>query len=561
MSDTPLPPITAGIAPERFADKFAFTDSKCALLVFLFLLTVIGFALRTYELGRESLSEDELNKLRTVEEYRTNGLSGRNGEHPFLMKGLQTISTIGFENWNVAVGPALKVSEEAALRFPTALFGSLTIIVLFVLLRELFGTSIGLIAAGLYAVDPAAIGFDRIAKEDSFLLFFFLLGNFFWVRSQSVADRSEANWFRYCLFAAIAFGAMFASKYLPHILAVGVAYHTVLAFPVRKWRLGPRRWLIFLAVIGISFAVFNPTILIPQTWREILTFSTEKRIGHDAYEFMGELYRNQMTLWLAGVPWTFYYVFIVVKTPLITLALFLIGLPLMLKRWLGDGRFFMFFWALMWFMPFTFLGGKFTRYFTVAEPIVLIVAAVGFYFLTRWLTEKLLSATQLRCAIQTVLVVALISSSLFSSLSVAPYYRLHTNLMSGEPQAAGSYFPHDEFYDTSTRDIVERIAANARPNARIACETPYLFEHYARKIGRDDLIVISLSDKSKVTELEAGDFVAAARGRRYFSNSQYLSYLDSGLVPSAETMAGGVISARIYILDTASAEGLRELAR
>src|SRR3712207_8435715 len=44
---------------------------------------------------------------------------------------------------------------------------------------------------------------------------------------------------------------------------------------------------------------------------------------------------------------------------------------------LGDRRYFLLFWFFFWFFPFTFLGGKFTRYFTFALPAVLIAAALG----------------------------------------------------------------------------------------------------------------------------------------------------------------------------------------
>jgi hypothetical protein len=78
-----LPPTTAGIYPERFSGHLFFTRSRSLTYVILAILLVAGFALRINELGAESLSEDELNKLQTVEDYRKNGLSGRNGEHPF----------------------------------------------------------------------------------------------------------------------------------------------------------------------------------------------------------------------------------------------------------------------------------------------------------------------------------------------------------------------------------------------------------------------------------------------------------------------------------------------
>ena len=65
---------------------------------------------------------------------------------------------------------------KSALRFPGTLFGALTAILIYLLAAELFGAEVGLIAAALWAFDPMAIGFNRIAKEDTFLFFFFLLG-------------------------------------------------------------------------------------------------------------------------------------------------------------------------------------------------------------------------------------------------------------------------------------------------------------------------------------------------------------------------------------------------
>ena len=46
---------------------------------------------------RPALSEDELNKLNAVSEYRARGLTGANGEHPMLMKALQAASIIAAE--------------------------------------------------------------------------------------------------------------------------------------------------------------------------------------------------------------------------------------------------------------------------------------------------------------------------------------------------------------------------------------------------------------------------------------------------------------------------------
>lgn len=547
-----LPPVTAGIFPKRFSDELAFLSSGKITAIFLIVMIAIGFGLRVNKLGAESLGEDELNKLQTVEEYRTNGLSGKNGEHPFLMKGLQTAS--------VSIGERLGFSDEASLRFPIALFGTFTALILFLLVGELFGRSIALVAAALYAVEPVAIGFDRIAKEDSLVLFFFLLTNLLWIRGQTLAERGFAYWPRYAFGAGVAFAALMASKYYPHLLAVTAGYYNIYEYvPERNWRFGRPRWLLLMVVMAVAFVVFNPTIVLPETWSEMLKFSSENRIGHDGYEYMGELYTHKATAWLGGIPWTFYYVFIAVKTSLPVLVLFLIGLPLMFLRRLGDGRFFIFFWAFMWFVPFSVLGGKFTRYFTLAEPIILITAATGFYFSVKWLSSKLKLTNSVAVAFQSFLFIAVIAVSIFNSASSGPHYRLFTNTIGGA-ENAGYYFPHDEFYDAQSRDVVKEIIYWAKQNVTVACETPTVYEYYAAKLGRSDLKFVSLSDKTKVATLKANDFVVDARGRRYFSNTAYLDLLqrmESASKTPVDVLIDGFPAARVLFMGSPNPISLR----
>lgn len=562
MTEKILPPTTAGIRPDYFPTDF-FLDTKISVF-FLCIFLLLGFGLRTWNLSAESLSEDELNKLQTVAEYREKGLTGRNGEHPFLMKGLQTLSTAAAGKLNKTVfstKPNRQISDETALRFPSALFGTISALLIFLLLNELFGTSIALIAAALWAVDPNAVGFDRIAKEDSFLLFFFLLANYLWIRGQTFAEQGK-NHTKYIWLTAIACGAMLASKYLPHLIFVCIAYFSIIrAVPGTRWRIGKTRWLIFYALVGISFLVFNPTVLLPETWRQMLSFSKEQKIAHDSYEFAGQLYQNKMSLWLKGVPWYFYFYFILYKTPILTLIFSLIGLPFLLKRKLGDGRIFLILWLVLWFSSFTFLGGKFTRYFTSAEPIVLTLAAIGCFISAVFLAEKYFpKKIRLRSIFIWFLPAIVIFASLINSVSVAPHYRLFTNQIAGNSDAR-FYFPHDEFYDTSTRETVLEIAKLAHQNASVAVETPTLFDYYANKIGRDDLNFISLSDRSKVADLSAGDFIVYTRGRRYFSNEDYLNYLESSTIVPIKIKIGEIPSEKIFELDENSAAQIRNLAK
>jgi len=558
---------TARLTPELFIDRGARLTSRTLVATVLALLIISGFGFRLTQLGAEGLSEDELNKLVAVEDYRAHGLTAINGEHPMLMKAIMTVSIVTLEWWNstalAASHPSARVTTEAALRFPGALFGAFTALLIFLLASELFGTEIGLIAAALWALDPSGIAFNRIAKEDTFLLFFFLLANIFWLRGQRVAESGRGRPDAYYWGAAAAFGAMMASKYMPHFFAISVSYYYIYQdIPATRWRLGKVRWLVFFAIMGATFLICNPTILLPATWHAMRIFAGEHRIGHDSYEFMGQLYRNQLTLWLKGVPWYFYYVFMAVKIPLPVIISFLVGLPLLFRKRLGDGRFLLLFWMMYFFMPFSVIGGKYTRYFTMALPVVLITAAIGVQSLAHFLSRLISSVSDSETGVTTVrtaLATLLIASSLIASASAAPHYRLYTNILGGGVGRAGTYFPHDEFYDASMREAVSAIALRARNGTRVASETPTLVAFYARLAGRSDILPVSLSDKAAVKQLAEGDVIIIARGRRYLSNDALTTKIQATATPAAAFALGSVPSIRVYILDSAAIKLISEV--
>jgi hypothetical protein len=557
--------ITAGSRPELFVELGARALSRRLLIVTLAILTLAGFGFRVYGLSAEGLSEDEFNKLSAVADYRAHGLTAANGEHPLLMKALQTVSLVAAEKWNntalASAHPlAWRVPREAALRFPSAVFGALIVLLLYLFTAEFFGSEVALIAAALWAFDPSAIGFNRIAKEDTFLLFFFLLANIFWLRSQRAAEAGHERPVYYWATAA-SFGAMIASKYMPQYLTISLAYYEIFQrIPAARWRLGKPRFLLFAAIMGAAFVLCNPTILLPDVWRQMLAFVSYKRIGHDGYEFMGTVYSHKLMDWLKGVPWYFYFVFMGVKLPLPTLAAFLVGLPALCRRKLGDGRFFLLFWAVIGFMPFVFVGGKFTRYFTPVLPVVLITAAIGAQSAARLLeraSAALFSNDGAQHYARLSLASLLILSSAWASASAAPYYRLYTNLIGGGSHRAGSYFPQDEFYDAYMRQVMTGIAERARPGARVASETPGLTAYYAEQAHRPDLICVSLSDPAALAEFAEGDFVIVARGRRYFSNDRLISSLRQSTSPAFSVSLDDVPAVEVYRLDQASLASIK----
>ncbi|HKO99288.1 MAG TPA: glycosyltransferase family 39 protein [Pyrinomonadaceae bacterium] len=556
--------VTASLKPELFAHRGLVSISRTTLLMALTILVTAGFGFRVSGLSVEGFGEDELNKLQAVGDYRAHGLTAANSEHPLFMKALQTVTVTLADKGNSIAGRTV-IAPETALRFPSTVFGSLSIILIYLLAAELFGAEVGLIAAALWAFDPSAIGLNRVAKEDTFLLFFFLLANVFWLRGQRVAEsKPDVNPEKYYWATAAAFGGMLASKYLPQALTISMGYYWLFQrIPETRWRLGKRRMMIFFLVMGGAFILLNPTILMPATWRQMSSFAGQKLVGHDAYEFMGQLYTHKMTDWLNGIPWYFYHVFVAVKLPLLSVVGFLIGLPLLFRRKLGDGRYLLILWLFLWMMTFSFTGGKFTRYFTLALPAVLITSAIGVQFAScriARLCSRLLDARWPLFYVHAAVGVVVILTSLKATVDASPHFRLYTNALGGGWANAGHFFPHDEFYDASIKDAVFEIAKRAKPGAKIASETPTVATYYAQRANRPDMVCVSLSDPEVLKQLNEGDFIVDARGRRYFSNELVLTRLREVATPSFQLSLGQVHSASVYVVDQRSRDVIVETA-
>jgi hypothetical protein len=77
----------------------------------------------------------------------------------------------------------------------------------------------------------------------------------FWLRGQRVAESTDQNPNRYYWLTGAAYGAMIASKYVPHLLAISMSYYWMFqGLPETRWRLGKKRILKFFTIMGIVFS-------------------------------------------------------------------------------------------------------------------------------------------------------------------------------------------------------------------------------------------------------------------------------------------------------------------
>jgi Dolichyl-phosphate-mannose-protein mannosyltransferase len=492
------------------------TSWETTTVIVIGLMIVWGFGLRLAGLGRVGFAEDEINKLDAVRAY-DHGDFTANAEHPMLMKAMIDVSMRAARSWQSMTGQT--ISDEAALRFPNALFGALTAIPLFLLTAALLDRPTALWAAAFWSFGVNAITYNRIGKEDTLMVFFMLFAFYLFIQSKQVKDPA---WFhRLRNLSAISFGLMMAAKYFPHYLGLNMLYHHF--FPVRKQSADEPRWrtpLSFFLIIGAALVLANPVILLPSVWNYLDAYSGEKLLTHTGYLMGNTLFKNRMSNSpFRGLPMYFYLVFLAIKVPLTVIGTFLVGLYVSLRRWRQPGHTFVLFMLLFWLVPYSLVGAKWLRYTLSFMPFVYMGAAIGTMALIRWsasFLEKLRAGPAALRTATAILVLVLVALPAWTAYASAPHYAMYTNVLGSRYTAY--FFPHDEFYDDGLNDAIRFVCERAPRQATIVTETPGVVRYYTEKLGRTDLQSRVLSDpKYRVSETVAA-YVILQRGRTYFEN-------------------------------------------
>lgn len=159
---------------------------KKSILFLLMLILLIGGFLRVYQISTNppGLYIDEISNGLNAYDILTTGKDQFGVAHPLLFKSLGDYKVPGYI-YIIAGSMALFGKNEFAIRFPSALAGTLTLLVVFFLLRGLLEKQattkkhadiLSVLAAGLLAVTPWHIHFSRGGFEAVVALFFYLTG-------------------------------------------------------------------------------------------------------------------------------------------------------------------------------------------------------------------------------------------------------------------------------------------------------------------------------------------------------------------------------------------------
>ena len=525
----------------------------------LVVLFVAGLGLRATGLGRVGFAEDEINKLEAVRSYARGDITP-NAEHPMLMKTLIYVSVEAARVWNWGWIDApgdksrtFRISDEAALRFPNALFGALTVLPLFLLTHAFFGRRTALVAAALWAGGVNAVTYNRAAKEDTLLVFFMLSAFYLYVRAKQTSGFEPKRKRNFYVGGGVSFGLMLASKYFPHYLGLNMLYHHFAR--LREREPGEPRGstpAIFYAALLAAFLLANPALLLPETWRYIDAYSSERLLTHHGYLFDGALYPNHVSATPFGTPFYFYLLFLAIKVPLPVVAAMLGGLALCVRRRREPGAQFLLMMFVLWIVPYSVMGAKWLRYTLSLMPLVYMLAAVGVVALLGW-ASKLARGDgsraagrnlPARLAVAAVLAV-FVAWPAWDAFASRPHHALYTNALADG--RAGDFFPHDEFYDDGLREALKFVADEATPGALVVHETPGVARYYLEKFGRADLQSRVLSDPQfRPKDAQRPAYFVLQRGRTYFENREKMDAVRAGLPKVYEGFIEGASAVEVY---------------
>jgi hypothetical protein len=511
----------------------------------LLLIVVLGFALRFHGIDQFGFNEDEVHKLEASRAYLRGDFS-ENLEHPMLLKSLVAGSLALTDFWNRRFGQFGHVTEETAVRLPNVVVGALTGVIVFAVTEQFFGFSTGLLAALFWSLGTIAIMINRLAKEDTLLVFFTWLGYYFYIRAKKESLTDAHRPLKWYAASGSSFGLMLASKYFPHYLGL-IALFYYLPRNRRKYpSLGWRASMALLGMCAVAFALANPVAFLPTTLKYMWHYAGEGTMTHRGYLAMGQFYFDDPAHLGGGMPFYFYPLLLLVKTPIPVLFALAFGLIEVLKRWHHDGFSFLLLMFLFWIVPFSILSAKWLRWMLSWMPTIYIVAAVGASKLISWVTgvaRRHESRQAWIPALATVLIVIFLAQSVFSATQASPFYSLYLNPLG--LGRTGYYFPHDELDDIGLRPAVRQMCDSIPAGSPVVSEALPVVTYYFHQCGRDDVHYNDLSNLA-LQSLPASAYFIVQEGRKYLDNISTVRKLEAEESPAWTVIIGGAQAAEVY---------------
>mgnify|MGYP001053484203 CR=1 FL=1 len=196
---------------------------------------LIGAYLRLTDLSRQSLWFDEVDVVVRAQRPLDQVL------HTFVQQG---------ENgplYNLMLALWIRVAgiSEIAVRFPSAVAGTLAIPLIYLLGRRVAGSTVGLLAAGLLAISPYHVWYSQEAKMYSIVVLLALASTYTFVAALQTNERLW--WVAYVVVTSL----MFYTHVVTVLVFVAQSLYAVLTY--RSWRGREKSWLVAAAALTLPY--------------------------------------------------------------------------------------------------------------------------------------------------------------------------------------------------------------------------------------------------------------------------------------------------------------------
>ncbi|NTV30283.1 MAG: hypothetical protein HGA80_09405 [Candidatus Omnitrophica bacterium] len=234
----------------------AQTRSITSRNIYLLLIVFAAVVLRVYGIQSKGLWADEAYSVSFLS-YSWQDIF----QHRYLNRPLYFLILKG---WSAIFG-----TGEVALRLPAAIFGAMSVPVIYILAKRLCNVRTALIAAMLLAVSPFHIYWSQEVRNLTAAVFFALLNMYYFVGL--ITDRKRSDYLGHALSAVALFLAHPMGLYL---LPAQYLYARFFTDPAQARR-DQRHWLILLALVlpilwlGVNDNGRNFFVCLPRTLFQI----------------------------------------------------------------------------------------------------------------------------------------------------------------------------------------------------------------------------------------------------------------------------------------------------
>jgi len=219
--------------------KKLFSDERSSAYAILLIL-LAGFGLRVHQLGRDSFWNDEAGQALAAIQPTVLGMFTIEKSHAMAMP----------LDYFVARVVSHVSTQEFILRFPAAVWGTLTLAMVFVLGRKLAGRRVAALTMLLLSLSATQIRYSQELRFYAALGFFFLLST--WTLYRALKRRQLLDWSIFILATSV------GSYFHPYVLLTSATGLVSILFSANLRR-QPLRQIAALAISSLlAVAIFLP---------------------------------------------------------------------------------------------------------------------------------------------------------------------------------------------------------------------------------------------------------------------------------------------------------------